>query len=94
MSLFGIMVSQRENIYVNFTFADRINKSVLVVNSTAPFTIGSLQKFRFANARKWMLLNIFKQGSDTFQNPSLQLSTSMSIACIHPKGQVSVSPNG
>ena len=68
MSLFGIMVSQRENIYVNSTFADRINKSVLVVDSTTPFTIGSLQKLRFANARKWMLLNICKQGSDTFQN--------------------------
>ena len=51
MSLFGIMVSQRENIYVNSTFADRINKSVLVVDSTTPFTIGSLQKLRFANAR-------------------------------------------
>jgi len=44
MSLFGIMVTQRKNIYVNSTFADRINESVLVVNSTAPFTIGSLQK--------------------------------------------------
>ena len=63
-SLFGIMVSQRENIYVNSTFVDRINKSVLVVNSTAPFTISPLQKFRFANTRKWMLLNICKQGSN------------------------------
>ena len=71
MSLFGIMVSQRENIYVNSTFADRINESVLIVNSTAPFAIGSLQKFRFANTRKWMLLNICQQGSDTFQNASV-----------------------
>ena len=74
MSLFGIMVTQRKNIYVNSTFADRINESVLVVNSTAPFTIGSLQKFRFANARKWMLLNIFKQGSDTFQNSCVRFA--------------------
>jgi len=60
MSLLGIMVSQRGNIYVNFTFADRINKSMLVVNSTAPFTIGLLQKFRLANTQKRMLLNICK----------------------------------
>ena len=80
MSLFGIMVSQRENIYVNSTFADRIDKSMFVVNSTAPFTIGSLQKFRLANTRKWMLQNVSKQGSNALQNTC--------VACLLPVLQV------
>ena len=58
--LFGIMVTQREDIYVNLSLANGIDKAMLVINATAPFAVCSFQKFGLANTSKRVLQDVFK----------------------------------
>ena len=61
------MIAQREYINVHFSATNGINQAMFVVNTATPFAVCPFQRFRFTQARKGMLKNVFKQCSDTFK---------------------------
>ena len=62
------MIACRDDIYINFPAAYRVNQSVLVCDATTLFAFFTLQWFWLANTLKRMFQDICKQGSDAFQN--------------------------
>jgi len=68
------MIAHRENEYINTAVADRVHQAVFVSNSAAPFAVLALQRLRFANSRKRMLLYVFKQSRNAFENTLITLA--------------------
>ena len=66
------MESHGEDVNVNHPVADRIHQTMLVCDAATPQTmLLTLQGFRFADARKWMLKNIFEQLRDALHHTGI-----------------------
>ncbi len=77
------MKAKREDINVEHSVCDGVNKSVFLVNATAPLALQrSFERFGFPDTRKGMLHDVGKQSTDTTHD--LLVASTFPIVAVAP----------